>query len=540
MNRLPIEPVKITIPARAYRKPTLESLLGKGYLPRELPPPFNSTTFAAYAIQRSAVWWPASKWTRCASHNLARPGGLRRQLRIPNPISYFFLAKLLVENWTELRSQTWKNLLSASRPQVIKSSDRAVVPRYKYREVPRLRAFHRRSTRYVLCTDIAQFYPTIYTHTIPWALHTKATCKAELTTRRKGANLLGNKIDKALMAINEGQTHGIPIGPDASLVAAEVLLAAVDSDLIARCPQVSGYRYVDDYELSFRSLSDAEGTLVELQNILASYELSLNPRKTKIHELPRALDDSWAHTLGQFQIRDGSAVQQRNDIIALFSLAFELAATIREKPVLRYAVARVRGLTVEENSWHVLQNCLLGAATTEPAALASTFGTLFKVATASNQNVSQSPLAAMLETVILTHAPRAHGSEVAWALWGALAWGLKMSRTVAIAVSAMDDDVVALLALDAETRDLFPAGALNKTAWQLALNQPDVLEGEHWLLAYEANRQGWLSTPAVAQNPAFLAMNTAQVSFYDRTKNIQQYPAAALGIPGGTLPDFYH
>ena len=43
-------------------------------------------------------------------------------------------------------------------------------------------------------------------------------------------------------------------------------------------------------------------------------------------------------------------------------------------------------------------------------------------------------------------------------------------------------DVVALLALDAETRDLFPAGALNKTAWQLALNGPDVLEGEHCLL----------------------------------------------------------
>ena len=422
---------------------------------------------------------------------------------------------------------------------MIESSDRAVVPRYKYSEVPQLRALHRRSTRYVLCTDIDQFYPTIYTHAIPWALHTKATCKAALTTHRGGARLLGNKIDKAFMAINEGQTHGIPIGPDASLVAAEVLLAAVDSELIARCSQVSGYRYVDDYELSFGSLSDAEATLVELQNILASYELQLNPNKTKIHEIPRPLDDSWAHTLRQFQIRDGSAVKQRNDIIALFSLAFELAATIREKPILRYAVARVQGLTVEEKGWHVLQNCLLGAASAEPAALASTFGTLFKVATASNQNVSRSPLAAMLETIILTHAPRAHGSEVAWALWGALAWGLRMSHKVATAVSAMDDDVVALLALDADTRHLFPAGALDKTDWQLALNQPDVLEGEHWLLAYEANRQGWLSTPAVAQNPVFLAMNTGQVSFYDQAKNIQQYPAAALGIPGGTLSDFY-
>lgn len=36
---------------------------------------------------------------------------------------------------------------------------------------------------------------------------------------------------------------------------------------------------------------------------------------------------------------------------------------------------------------------------------------------------------------------------------------------------------------------------------------------EHWLLAYEANRNGWLPAPAVATDPAFAGMHAAGVAF---------------------------
>jgi hypothetical protein len=314
----------------------LAALLEKGYFPRELPPPFDTTAFALFAVSNGQNW-NKNTWTRCSAHNLARPGGLRRPLRVPNPVSYFALAEILSANWKDLRNHTWAERLSASRPHVMKNSSRAVVPRYRYAELPRLRALRRRGARYLLRTDINQFYPTLYTHTIPWALHTKQACKAALATAGKGKHLLGSRIDYALQVMNEGQTHGIPIGPDVSLVAAEILLAAADKDLLQRCPSlVQGFRYVDDYELSFAKLRDAEQVLMELQGILTTYELNLNPRKTRIEELPRSLESSWGAELARYMLRDTNhPVGQRNDLMSLFSRAFEIASEHSEESVFQ-------------------------------------------------------------------------------------------------------------------------------------------------------------------------------------------------------------
>jgi hypothetical protein len=103
----------------------------------------------------------------------------------------------------------------------------------------------------------------------------------------------------------------------------------------------------------------------------------------------------------------------------------------------------------------------------------------------------------------------------------------------------MSDDVVALLALDANARGLFPAGSLDAQHWTGMVNQPDVLVGEHWLLAYEAHRQKWLNVPAVQTHASFNRMHTAGVSFYDPSMNVPLFPAAAERIPGGQLEDFY-
>jgi len=423
----------------------------------------------------------------------------------------------------------------------MKASSRAVVPRYGYGELPRLRALRRRATRYLLHTDINQFYPTLYTHTICWALDTKLACKAALSTPGKGNQFLGNQIDKALQGMNDGQTHGIPIGPDASLVVAEILLAAVDHELLQRgTGLVRGFRYVDDYELSFSKLSDAEQVLAELQGILASYELHLNPRKTRVEELPKPLEDTWGAELGRFSVRGpGSPVGQRNDFIALLSRALEIASSRPEESVLKYAVSRLQNERVHANGWHAFQNCILGAVSADASTIAVALGTLHQAATSGGHAVSKFPLAETFETIIDRHARRGEGSEVAWALWGALAWAIPMSSAAAHSVSTMEDDVVALLALDADARGLFPTASLNKQAWTAMANQSDVLEGEHWLLAYEANQQGWISCPAVAGDRAFFAMSQAAISFYDPSRNRPQFPVAARGFPGGSLPHYY-
>lgn len=519
---------------------SLLSLLQKGYLPRELPPSFSTRSFGTFALSHGHGW-PSGKWTGCAQHNLARAGGLRRALRLPNPVTYFHLSKLVSSNWQILRQHTWNARLSASRPSLITAGGRAIVPRYAPSELPRLRSLRRRGSRYILRTDINQFYPTLYTHSVPWAIHGKSICKAALNAPGKGGHFIGNKLDKALRDLNDGQTHGVPIGPDISLLVAESLLAAADRDLLQRCPGlVHGFRYVDDYELAFHKLSDAEQVLTELQGILAEYELSLNPRKTKIEELPKPLEASWAAELSRFELRGPNhPTGQRNDLVTLFSRAFEIASERPEEPVLKYAIARVRNENVSAGGWRAFQNCVLGAARSDPSTLAASLGTLHQAAVTGGHTVSMAPLEEVFEGVIETHGRRQEGSEVAWALWGSVAWGITLSSDAGRTLGRMDDDVVALLALEAESRQLLPGGALDKAGWSTAVNQTDATTGEHWLLTYEAVRRGWLQSPALAADPTFSAMATAGVGFYDTAESRPQFPAAAGRIPGGSLPDHY-
>lgn len=103
----------------------------------------------------------------------------------------------------------------------------------------------------------------------------------------------------------------------------------------------------------------------------------------------------------------------------------------------------------------------------------------------------------------------------------------------------MEDNIVAILALDADASGIFSPGALDKQLWTMAINQPDVLTNENWLLAYEANHQGWLASKPMLADPIFSAMSRAGVSFYDRRRNFAQYPAAARGMAGGALADHY-
>ncbi|MCE2887486.1 MAG: RNA-directed DNA polymerase [Pseudanabaena sp.] len=65
--------------------------------------------------------------------------------------------------------------------------------------------------KYLIKTDIKNFYPSIYTHSIPWALHDKAVIRQP--NKRNDYEFIGNRLDKLFQNANDGCTNGIPIGP---------------------------------------------------------------------------------------------------------------------------------------------------------------------------------------------------------------------------------------------------------------------------------------------------------------------------------------
>lgn len=514
----------------------LSDILERGYFPKELPNPFVTTSFAS-AVTASGVVLPAdfnhSLGRRHARIPIAKPtkyshargGLLRRQLCLPNPVLHYLLCRELDSNWAALQPSIGGTALSATTP-VPAPMGRAIQgarPQAARRE---LAVQTRINNRYILRTDISRFYHSIYTHSIPWVLHTKAVAKAN-----RGMGLLGNRLDHLVRNGQDGQTVGIPIGPDTSLVIAEILMQRCDTELLTVCPGIRGHRFIDDYELGFRHRTDAEDAFHRLEKILADYELALNLRKTEIVELPYNLEAPWVSPLRSFAFRATPSGQQ-GDLFRFFDLAFELHGQYPDDAVLQFAVGRLRHLAVAPSNWELFQRLLLDCAAPEPAALPYVLESII-----SRANAGAAPALAEIEEVvnslIIDHSGLAHSSEVAWALWACLALGITISPAAAAAVSECEDSVVTLLALHCEAQGLVGA-PLDHTVWSSYMNQDNLYE-EHWLLAYEANVKGWLPSQGggdhVSADPNFQFLKAAGVSFYDVAMAVPAAPGAPAPVP---------
>lgn len=135
---------------------------------------------------------------------------------------------------------------------------------------------------YSLFTDISNFYPSIYTHSIPWALYGKNEVK---NNRKKYNNSFGQKIDTKIQKSQYNQTNGIHQGSVLMDFISEIILGYIDLELseLLEANRINDYyilRYRDDY----RILSNDETTIdlisKYLQQVLLTFNLNLGSAKT--------------------------------------------------------------------------------------------------------------------------------------------------------------------------------------------------------------------------------------------------------------------
>jgi hypothetical protein len=512
---------------------TAAALIRDGFFPKELPPSFGTAPLGELFESQPAAIPLDGDPTECARHNLARLGGIRRPLKVPNPRTYIQLASTLESEWDVIDAHLNSQGLAISRPVVTPKGERAVQPRFHIAEAPKLRARDWRGQKFVLYGDVSQFYPTLYTHAIPWALHTKPVAKANKNQTD------GDRIDRAVRHCSSGQTIGVPIGPDASFIIAEIVLTAVDASLKASLPTLRGFRYLDDYEAAFQTRSEAEEAQGRLEAALAEFELVVNPFKTRVIELPQPFKTTWTKELAAFPIRDDTATKTLNDTIALFSRAAELAG--RNLGALTYALRKSQNISVDENLWPTFQSLVWNAVSVEPTTMAVALDLLVVKSVEVGKDVNRAAAAEVLEALLKRHAPLRNASEVAWALWAAITLEVDLSQDVADVISAMEDDFVALLALDANARGRFGADPIDTSAWETLVDYDEVLMGEHWLLAYEGAAQGWIGTsvPRVQADPFFNVLLANGVHFYDPDPEHDPFTGPAGPLGGAPLPDSY-
>jgi hypothetical protein len=508
---------------------TYRTLLERGYFPKELPPAFSTDSFAKYAASSSSrsillKYKAAENFTECLKYQLARPGLNRRELRIPHPASYAGLAALTAKNFERLMGIANGSTVSRSRPIWAAGRHRSILPLIAQTNLVRERAVNRAGSSFLLTTDISQFYPSLYTHAIGWAVDPKLRNRANW----KNPNLLGKKLDQALMDLDGKVSQGIPIGNDISFLLSELVLARVDKAAIPR--RGHALRWYDDYEVAVDTYEQAEVVLKKLSRELGKFRLRLNPKKTTITRLPAPAQDPWQEALRQ--VANGRFTSAQS-MIRYFDTAFRLREQNPDEPVMMYALGLLFKLACPTTEvGRVAQSCITQSLLCEPGAAQKGF-TLLTFWGINGLRLDTTLITNTVNRMVIDHQAMGVSSDVAWALAFCLDHRYGLSVKAAKVLSAFGDDCITLQALDMERSGLLTKG-FSKNQIAKGLKDAD-LDREHWLVAYETVRHGFLTVcaPAVQSNPLFSDLLNNKVTFYRRS-----LPHYAAVLHAGGAPDW--
>lgn len=173
---------------------------------------------------------------------------------------------------------------------------------FKYKKYPFLYRFfesyeyHKLEKQFhsMLQVDISKCFPSIYTHSIGWAVKNKRLAK------EKPNGSFDDDFDSLMQLTNYRETNGIIIGPEVSRVFAEIILQKIDLNIVKSLEEkgisvskdYEFRRYVDDYFVFYRKDDVRKTFLKTLELCLSEYKMHLNEAKTIIASRPFATDVS--------------------------------------------------------------------------------------------------------------------------------------------------------------------------------------------------------------------------------------------------------
>lgn len=488
----------------------LRWILKEGFFPAQVPPCFNSDKFADLAMEPIPNWVLETKHKDYAYEKYSAPrvGHNRRPLAITNPIPQLKLSKIICENWSSISEHFSKSKISVSRPVFSSSPGRSICITPTH-QLPDKKLLLSRGARYVLISDISHFFPTIYTHSIAWAMHGKVAAK-----RNRGPSLFGNQLDAAVSECQRNQTAGIPIGPDTSHIISEIVGTSVDLALrekLGKWP--AGLRYVDDFYLFFEDYSEAVLALNKLNNSLSEFELKMNGSKTKIISCEKLMEDAWTHSFSEYELAP-DRVKQRRQLTHYFDMAFSMAEKELEQNVMQFAIRKMQSEIIKKDNWPVFEAFLLRSALAYPNTIQDVVliaDTYFRYG--YPLQISPRGWRGVINNIICEHASAKHESEVAWVLWLAVRLGVQISGEAVRAIEQSNlGSVPILIALHLES-----IGKLKKKIERNQLPEHSIFNCEHWLLCYEGAEQGWINylSPVAKAHQGYSWLASKNVRFFD-------------------------
>ena len=210
-----------------------------------------------------------------------------RPFELVHPAIYVSLVYLICEpnNWVSIQKRfsefEGRAVECCSIPVLSASDEKDVAAQIKswWLNVEQRSLIYSLEFSHVLQTDVVDCYGSLYTHSIPWAIHGIKKSK----NNRSNAALLGNMIDAYIRAGRYGQTNGISQGSVLMDFIAELVLGFVDEQINLELREPKDFRilrYRDDYRIFANNDDRAEEILKIVSQKLLSVGMKLGVSKT--------------------------------------------------------------------------------------------------------------------------------------------------------------------------------------------------------------------------------------------------------------------
>ena len=513
----------------------LKRILQYGYFPKELPPPFETKTFAEKSRYIKSKWTTLLDFKKLpigsesgkdarkrfnedytirygSSQNvifsLAKGIYSRRKLGIPNPKQFLDLSVAVVDNWNLLRTSYGLSSYSQSTP-IEAEAKRSVRTKSKSWNNFKFELIEKSYNKnFELRLDISQFYPSIYTHSIPWAIlgkeKSKKYFKIKNTQSTHWTTILPTDIDAQnyrsadfldmlVRNCNDRQSVGLPIGPDTSFILAEVIGNRIDNEIEKKLSSLphAGIRYYDDYYFYFNSFDEAQTSLKSIQKVLHDFQLETNESKVSIKEAPFNYTEDWALEISNFKFNKIDKYEIRN----FFSILFQILSKNKKNTswIVHYALGRFEfgTIKIKQENWNLFLSFLLQTLLLDPSNIDQIFKILLSYKAYINKK-SKERISEILQSIIKNHLGLNHSFEVSWALWICKSLKLKCPSVLLKNVLDSQDSITKLVCLDLINSNLFVGRKPGLSNIATSISTADLFTN-NWLFAYEAYRKNWLN-----------------------------------------------
>lgn len=279
-----------------------------GFFAEQIPDCFTTESFSNNAVQLLELIAIGKSQTKSGNKKATSPITIstyknelsRRIISISNLEAFLRVVKLIQKNWDIIKKYSYSNnslspitiIADYNRDNVEFINEESVRNHYFLKSdfIKNIKECIKVALgyRYRLSVDISNFYNSIYTHSISWAMCGKKDAKRYYKTNEpeslKSLYELADKLDAFTRFQKNNETNGIVVGPYTSRIFSEIILAGIDKELSKK--KLLFRRYVDDYKFYFRSEYQAKQSLYIIENILNEYNLNLNQGKTELVKFP--------------------------------------------------------------------------------------------------------------------------------------------------------------------------------------------------------------------------------------------------------------